>query len=128
MAIAFPHTLADYRNEVLADALAVIDDGDYDTCEDFDDAYDQMWTDDAVTGNGSGSYYFDAADAAKAVSGLIWDVDAIESLECDMGVDPANILKNGPEDLDVAFRCCALGQVYGDIEEAWKARREGGED
>lgn len=122
MAIAFPHMLEDYCNEVLADALAAIEDGSYDSCEDFDDAYDQMWTDDAITGNGSGSYYFNAADAAKAVSKLIWDADTIEGLECDLGVDPGRIYKDGPEELDVSFRCEALGRVYSDIEAAWVER------
>lgn len=113
----------DYIDEVADDAREVIANGEYDWCEDLEQVVDELWTDDSVTGNGSGSYYFDAEKARQATRDLIWDSDFLEELE-GLGWSLAEALKDGPEALDVTARCLALGLAHDEIREAWEARAE----
>ena len=57
---------------------------------------DDLWTDDSVTGNASGSYYCNAWRAEEAISHN-WDLiaDMIDEF------DAADILRRGPEAIDV---------------------------
>lgn len=67
---------------------------------------DDLWTDDSVTGNASGSYYCNAWRAEDAIAhnwGLI--ADMIDEF------DAADILRKGPEAIDVSIRCYLLGQA-----------------
>lgn len=111
----------DYQSEVKADAIAAINDygADY---EDFEDMYDALRIDDSVTGNGSGSYYFNSAQAADAVEGIIFDPDFIGELE-DMGYDHVPV-EDGAETLDVIARCAALWLVRGELEEYFNKTRD----
>lgn len=66
---------------------------------------DDMWTADSVTGNGSGSYTFNAWEAEENVChnlDLLWE--ALEEFGSDM-----DVLKNGAEACDVTIRCYLLG-------------------
>lgn len=67
---------------------------------------DDLWIDDSVTGNGSGSYYFNAWRAEDAIAHN-WDLiaDMIDEF------DAADILRQGPEAIDVSIRCYLLGQA-----------------
>ena len=67
---------------------------------------DDLWTDDSVTGNASGSYYFNAWRAEEAIAHN-WDLiaDMIDEF------DAADILRKGPEAIDVSIRCYLLGQA-----------------
>lgn len=114
-------TFNDYIEAVRTDAVEAVNQGDYDYCADVEEALDEMWCDDSITGNGSGSYTFNAQQAAKNTADLIWDDDFLEELE-GMGIDLANILRDGPEALDVTARCLALAFVRDDVTEAWNAR------
>ena len=114
-------TWNDYQNEVKADAIAAIDDYGKD-CKDFEDMYDSLWVDDSVTGNGSGSYYFNSANAADAVAGIIFDPDFIAELE-GMGYDHVPV-EDGAETVDVIARCVALGLVSGELEDYFNKMRE----
>ena len=116
-------TFDDYKQAVKADAIEAIKRGDYDYCEDFEQVNDDLWIDDSVTGNGSGSYTFNTAKAQENVSDLIWDDEFIE--ECaGMGIEIGDLLKKGAETLDVSARCFALGYVSEDIREAFEEYRE----
>lgn len=113
-------TFNEYQRDVLDAACEYIreafEDGTFDADTDFDDAYDEMFVSDAVTGNASGSYYFNAAKAQEAVKDIIFDFDVIGELE-DLGVDVSDHLKQGDaEGLDVCVRYVALGYVRQDIE------------
>ena len=67
---------------------------------------DDLWADDSVTGNASGSYYCNAYRAEEAIAHN-WDLiaDAIDEWDC------ANILRKGPEAIDVTIRCYLLSQA-----------------
>lgn len=71
------------------------------------DLNDALFLDDAVTGNGSGSYYCNAYKAEEALSHN-WDLlaDALEEFGGDV-----NILRQGPEACDVTIRCYLLWEA-----------------
>lgn len=120
---------SDYISQVTSDAIEQIEWGEYDYCSDFDDVYDAMWADDSITGNGSGSYTFNRSKAWDNVTGnnwsncLLFDDDFIGELD-DMAIDMGDLLKQGPEAIDVTARCFALGYARDDIEQAWNERQE----
>lgn len=70
-------------------------------------ANDELWNDDGVTGNASGSYYCNAWKAEEAICHN-WDLlaDAI----AEFGGD-TDILQQGAEACDVTIRCYLLGQA-----------------
>lgn len=119
----------DYRKQVLNDAIAAIDeqfDGGYwDGDTEWDVVYDNLFIDDSVTGNGSGSYFFNAAKAREAVADAIWDEKVLNALS-EIGVDGDQIAQylrdNDAESLDVCIRCAMLGEVYSEIEEHFSDR------
>ena len=71
-------------------------------------ANDELWTNDGVTGNGSGSYYCSAWKAEEALCHN-WDLlaDACE----EFGQDIGEAFKRGAEFCDVTIRCYLLGQA-----------------
>lgn len=79
---------------------------------------DDLWTADSVTGNASGSYYFNAWKAEEALCHN-WDLlaDALEEFGSD-----TDILRRGPEACDVIIRCYlldeCLSEVLDELEEA----------
>lgn len=119
----------DYCKQVLNDAIAVIDEqfdyGYWDGDIEWDVVYDNLFIDDAVTGNGSGSYTFNAAKARENVADAIWDEKIFDALS-GIGVDGdaiAQYLRDGDaEGLDVCIRCAMLGEVYSEIEEHFSDR------
>lgn len=72
---------------------------------------DELWAEDSITGNGSGSYYCNTWKAEEALSHN-WDLLA-EALE-EFGQDGIDILKEGAEAMDVTIRCYLLGQAIAD--------------
>lgn len=72
---------------------------------------DELWTWDSVTGNGSGSYWFNAYKAQRALIGNL-DLlgDAIREFDTD-----ASKLCCDPESADVTIRCYLLGQIIGEV-------------
>lgn len=65
---------------------------------------EDLWTDDAVTGNGSGSYWFNSHKAAEA---LMFNLDLLGEAVEEFGGD-MDVLKNGAEACDVTIRCYLL--------------------
>lgn len=120
----FPHTIESYLDEVKADAIFAIEDGEYDYADDFDEAYEDMWVDDSITGNGSGSYYFNARAARQAVIDMVFDSDAREWVDGNYGKGNFDrAFADGEEALDVTFRCLALSEVAEELREAFDARK-----
>ena len=112
----------DYQDDVKADAMdAIKENAEY--CDTWDDMYDSLFVDDSVTGNGSGSYYFNAAKAAEAVFGIIFDDDAVEEFKA-LGYEGIPT-EEGPEACDVIARCICLGLVSGELEEYYNELRNG---
>lgn len=121
----------DYIEAVAEDAVRLIDWGEYDylieDAGDMDDLIDDvmgdLWTDDGVTGNGSGSYTMCAATAAEYAGEVLFDEDFIA--ECnDACIDLGRLLADGPEAVDVTARCLALGFAYDEIRDAVADRME----
>ena len=119
----------DYYQQVKNDAIAAIDEqfdyGYWDGDTQWDVVYDNLFVDDAVTGNGSGSYFFNAAKAREAVADAIWDDKILDTLS-EIGISGDRIAQylrdNDAESLDVCIRCAMLSEVYGEIEEHFSDR------
>lgn len=114
----------EYQEEVKADAMESIREN-MGYANDWEEMYEHLFIDDAVTGNGSGSYYFNSAKAAEAVSGIIFDEEAVDEFK-GMGYDgiPTEM---GAESCDVIARCIALGLVSGELEEYYESLIEAAE-
>ena len=89
---------------------------------------DELWTEDSVTGNGSGSYTFNRAKAAEyLMSNLDLLAEAVEEFGGNL-----DVLKDGAEACDVTIRCYLLGQaiseVLDDYEEELKESLKEGKD
>lgn len=117
-------TFDDYKQAVKADAIEAIRRGDYDYCGDFEQVEEDLWIDDSVTGNGSGSYTFSTAKAQENVKDLLFDEDFIWEAE-GMGYTIGGLLDKGPESVDVIARCMALSYVRDEIEEAFEEYLDG---
>ena len=119
----------DYYQQVKNDAIAAIDEqfdcGYWDGDTEWDVVYDNIFVDDGVTGNGSGSYFFNAAKAREAVADAIWDEKILNALS-EIGMSGDRIAQylrdNDAESLDVCIRCAMLSEVYGEIEEHFSDR------
>ena len=110
-----------YLEELKSDVRNYIKEvaSDYMDCEDLDELrdslYDNLWNEDSVTGNGSGSYTFNREEAKKYVSDNLdlmveayKDLDSIESL-----VDDLEALDF--ETIDVTIRCYLLSQALDEV-------------
>ena len=71
-------------------------------------AYNSLWADDSVTGNGSGSYTF---SRWKAEENLCHNMDELEEACNEFGQDIGEAVKQGAEYCDVTIRCYLLGQA-----------------
>lgn len=77
-----------------------------------DELYDDLWVDDAVTGNASGSYTFNSYKAGENLVGN-WGLlsEAIE----EFGDSGENVIENGEEWCDVTIRCYLLGGALSSV-------------
>ena len=82
---------------------------------------DDLWADDSVTGNGSGSYFFNTWKAEEA---LCHNLDLLGEA-CEEFGSTADLLKDGAEACDVTIRCYLLPQA---ISEALDELEEDDED
>jgi hypothetical protein len=73
---------------------------------------DDLWIDDSVTGNASGSYYCNAYRAEEAIA---HNLDLLVEALAEFGSDGIDALEKGAEWCDVTIRCYVLGAA---IEEA----------
>lgn len=87
-----------YSNDEITEKLQERDDWEQ-------ELNDDLWTADSVTGNGSGSYTFNAWEAEENVChNLDLLGEALEEFGSDM-----DIMKSGAEACDVTIRCYLLG-------------------
>lgn len=108
----------EYINAVVEDVKDSIECGDYDGYTDASEVYEEMFTDDAITGNGSGSYTFNAALAEEYASGVLFDPEFLSELEA-YGYtleSLAGMLSDGAETVDVIARCIALPYAFAEID------------
>lgn len=79
---------------------------------DRDEVYDEAFMEDRVTGNGSGSYFFNAWKAKESIFNM--DEDLLRETISEFDIDMSEHWGDW-EFLDVSVRCYALGQI--DIDE-----------
>lgn len=72
---------------------------------------ENLWVNDSVTGNASGSYYCNSWKAEEALAHN-WDLlaEAMKEFGCEV-----DLLEKGAEWADVTIRCYLLGQVIGEV-------------
>lgn len=73
---------------------------------------DDLWTEDSITGNASGSYYCNSYNAEESIAHN-WDL-LNEALD-EFGENNINVIKKGAEWADVTIRCYLLGFVISDV-------------
>ena len=104
----------DYLQAVKDDVKQYIDDNDItitaDNREDIEQQLnDDLFCNDSVTGNASGSYY---CNAWKAEEALCHNLDLLGEAAEEFGDESiTNVLKQGPEACDVTIRCYLLSQA-----------------
>lgn len=69
---------------------------------------DELWVDDQVTGNASGSYTF---NTWKAEENLCHNMSLLEEACDEFGQDVGEAVKRGAEYCDVTIRCYLLGSA-----------------
>ena len=110
-----------YLEELKSDVKNYIKEvaSDYMDCEDIDELrenlYDNLWDEDSVTGNGSGSYTFNREEAKKYVADNLdlmveayKEFDSIEKLV-------NNLEDSDFETIDVTIRCYLLSQALDEV-------------
>ena len=79
---------------------------------------EDLWVEDSVTGNGSGSYTFNTWQAEE---NLCHNLDLLGEALTEFGCDSDYMAKNGAEACDVTIRCYLLGgcisEVLNELEE-----------
>jgi hypothetical protein len=115
-----------YVEEVKQDAINTIPDY-IDYCDTYEEFIDNLWTDDSVTGNGSGSYFFNASKAKERVLKALNEDDTIFSeykfaFGTDAITDSTDDDYTNWEAIDVRLRCAALSLI--DIEDEWNTTKE----
>ena len=73
---------------------------------------DDLWTEDSITGNASGSYYCNSYNAEESIAHN-WDL-LNEALD-EFGQNDINVIKKGAEWAAVTIRCYLLGSVISDV-------------
>ena len=102
-----------YLENVTADAKQAILENlnywDFSDREELEErANDELWVDDSVTGNASGSYTFSTWQAEE---NLCHNMDELEESCNEFGQDIGEAVKQGAEYCDVTIRCYLLGQA-----------------
>lgn len=73
--------------------------------------FDDLWIDDSVTGNGSGSYTFSTYQAEENIS---HNTDLLKEACQEFGANAFDMLEN-PEKADVTIRCYLLSQAIDEV-------------
>lgn len=102
-----------YMEQVTADAKeAILENMEYWNFDDREEleeiANDKLWADDSVTGNGSGSYFFNTWEAEEAIC---HNRDLLSEACEEFGQDIGEAFRRGAEFCDVTIRCYLLLQA-----------------
>lgn len=113
----------DYLENVKNDVLSAIQDCNHrpETYEDSEDfksrLMDELWCNDSVTGNGSGSY---TCNAWMAEEYICHNLELLDEALMNFGCQDVNICERGAEWADVTIRCYLLSQAINEvIDEIW---------
>lgn len=77
-----------------------------------DQLYDEMWADDSITGNASGSYTFSTYQAEENIA---HNMDLLREAIEEFGGNFGEALERGAEYCDVTIRCYLLGQAISEV-------------
>lgn len=106
----------DYLEAVKNDVKEYIDNNinvaDYTRDELEEKLNDDLFNEDSITGNASGSYTFNSYEAGENLNGN-WDLvaDALDAF----GDTSSNVFRQGPEYADVTIRCYLLSQAISEV-------------
>lgn len=102
-----------YREEMKKDIQNYLDENDIILTEDnSDEVFEDLWLADSVTGNGSGSYTFNSAEAKKNLEGNADLVrEMCENFNCAEDVLDW-FLDENYEAIDVSVRCYLLDEIF----------------
>ena len=106
-----------YYNEMKEDIKEYLKNTDE---RDFDRLYDEMFIDDSITGNGSGSYTF---NTWKAEEYIAHNMDLLKQAFDEFG-GSYDVLEQGAEACEVTIRCYLLGQVLQEVLDELKEEEE----
>ncbi|WP_394910560.1 hypothetical protein [uncultured Robinsoniella sp.] len=103
------------KNDVMDYIKNEIDFKDFDNIDELEEKLnDDLFTEDSVTGNGSGSYTFNTYEAEE---NLCHNIALLKEACEEFGSDIGELVQKGAESCDVTIRCYLLGQA---ITEAMK--------
>ena len=110
-------TKYDYYEAVREDVKQYINEHDVKvTTSNRDEVYQQLYEDlfcdDSVTGNASGSYTF---STWKVEENLCHNLDLLGEALAEFGCDPNYMTEKGAEACDVTIRCYLLGEVLDEV-------------
>lgn len=90
-----------------------------------DDLYeylnDELWTEDSVTGNGSGAYTYNSKEAAEYLGD---NLELVKEAFDEFGSDYADFFNKGFEFADVTVRCYVLGSAISKVLEEFDEELE----
>lgn len=78
-----------------------------------DNLYDDLFIEDSITGNASGSYTFNTWEAEEYIS---HNMDLLREACSEYGIDVSDAIEKGAEYCDVTIRCYLLGQALSELE------------
>ncbi len=106
----------DYREAIRDDIRNYIEENGIEEGMTEERLYDELWTEDSVTGNASGSYTFSRAQAERYVTE---NIDLLEEACSEFGMDDATVghwlLSQSFETMDVTIRCYLLSACLHDV-------------
>ena len=108
----------EYLEQVKSDAMESIKEN-MEYVNGWGEMFDNLFVDDSVTGNASGSYYCNSYKAEQAIKDIIFDSDVVDEFKA-MGYDGIPT-EEGAETCDVIARCIALGLVSGELEDYYNS-------
>ena len=86
---------------------------DFDSLEELKEKLnDELWIEDSVTGNASGSYY---CNAYKAEESIAHNWGLLEEALDEFGQNNINVIEKGAEWADVTIRCYLLGLAISEV-------------
>ena len=125
----------DYKTSLIHDIKNFMEDtnsfniNEYETLDELSEYLnDTLWTEDSVTGNGSGSYTFNHAEAKQYVlDNMNLAVEMAREFDCKERLMDW-LFDDDYESIDVSIRCyllrSAIDEVIDDIEDDFNANRE----
>lgn len=121
----------DYRQAILDDVRNYIEEevnltewrGRSDDLEEY--LNDTLWCEDSVTGNASGSYWF---NAWKAEECICHNLDLLEEALFEFGYPGDYVQEHGAEAADITIRCYLLGECIAEVLEEYEGDLEEVED